>query len=68
MEGSGRIAPVFLYQRYYMAVTDKLHILNALPWGKEHPVPTGQATGWRQSRAGSSNEGNNLLVRGLGSG
>jgi len=48
MEGSGGIAPVFLYQQRYMEVSDKLHILKALTWGREHPLPTG----WRRSRSG----------------
>jgi hypothetical protein len=48
MEGSGSIAPVFLYQQRYIEVSDELHILKALPWGKEHPLPTG----WRRSRSG----------------
>jgi hypothetical protein len=62
MEARGRIAPVFLYQQRYVEVSDKLHILNALLWGKEHPVPSGQATGWRQSRSGRSNEGISYYV------
>jgi hypothetical protein len=57
MEGSGSIAPVFLYQQRYMEGSDKLHILNALPWGKERPVPTGQAAGWRRNRSGRSRKG-----------